>query len=452
MDNSSPVETLVRDTTGLSAREVLDLIATRITSGDLPAGTQLPTIRGFAASTGLGTSSVAQVWARLADRGLVTTRRRGGTVVATLSRWPLAGPPRAFEGWSSVDVSSAHPRPDQLPDLRMALDRSLREPSTNSLQREPITALLQQACEATWPFAAQDWVSVSGAAEAVLLSTEAATEAQGLVAVQQPMTSGTLGNFRTLGYTVVGIDCDQDGPLPESVAAALAQGARTFIFQPAGTFSVDSWLSVERVAAIAAVLEPHAHEVWVIEEDVLGPLLTQSAPTFADVLPGRVLRLASFCRAFGLDLRTTVLGGSRELIERVRKLRSHGILAQSRILQNALAHLLTDDEALTLVRTAAQQYAARASALTRALGERDVPTLTPPGKFVVWLPAENEDEALAELANRGVVLGHSNRTFVTPPTPALIRIGTPQLPENPELIQELADLLASASRAALLAS
>lgn len=446
------VTRLLREVRGLAVRDVVEMVSNRITAGDLPPGTQLPTIREFAATTGLGTSSVANVWATLVERGLVETRRRGGTVVTPPPvKWPTAGQPRPFDGWSGLDLSTAHPRPEQLPDLREALRRSLLTPDTNSLQREPITDLLRQACEAEWPFVAQDWAAVGGAAEAMLLTAEAATEPGGAIAIQQPTTAGTVGNLRVLGFQLVGVDSDRHGPRPDSLAEAMDRGAHTFVYQPTGSFSVESDLTQARLAELGAVLTKYA-DVWVLEEDILGPLSLTAPMSMESLLPERVVRIASFCRAFGLDLRTTVLGGCRELIERVRRLRSHGILAQSRILQNALGHLLFDADARAFAATAAAGYAARAAMLTDALYRLDVIASSPPGGLVVWVPAENEDETLAELASRGVVLGHSSRTFVTPPQPALVRVATPQLPDDQDLITELARMLATASRAALLAS
>lgn len=450
--SAEAADRLVRDVRGLPVRDIVDLVSNRIIAGDLPPGTQLPTIREFAAATGLGTSSVANVWSTLVERGLVTTRRRGGTVVNPPPvKWPTSGDRRPFDGWAGVDLTTAHPSPEQLPDLRPALHRSLMMSDTNSLQREPIADLLRQACEAEWPFDAQDWVAVGGAAEAMLLAAEAATEPGGLVAIQQPTTSGTVGNLRALGFELVGVDSDRHGPLPGSLAEAMGRGARTFVYQPAGSFSVESELTQARLVELAAVLSRYA-DIWVLEEDILGPLNPMAPLSMASLLAGRVVRIASFCRAFGLDLRTTVLGGSRELVERVRRLRSHGILAQSRILQNALAHLLLDVDARALVATAAAGYATRAAELTDALRRLDVTALSPPGGLVVWVPTENEDETLAELASRSVVLGHSSRTFVTTPVPALVRVATPQLPADSNLITELARMLATASRAALLAS
>jgi DNA-binding transcriptional MocR family regulator len=206
-----------------------------------------------------------------------------------------------------------------------------------------------------------------------------------------------------------------------------------------------------RRAALGAVGCTLAPAEWVLEEDVVGALAPLRPLRLGELLPGRVVRVTSFCRAYGLDLRTTVVGGARDVVLGVRRLRSHGILAQSRILQNALAHLLVTSSVGELVADSGRWYAARAADLAAALGRHDVPTSVPPGGLVVWLRAENEDEALAELGARGIVLTPSSRTFVALPRPAWLRVATPQLPADPERVEELADILANAARGALLA-
>ncbi|WP_020014865.1 aminotransferase class I/II-fold pyridoxal phosphate-dependent enzyme [Promicromonospora sukumoe] len=445
---------LIASVRGVSGPALAEQLTEWIEQGVLAPGTRLPTIEEVAHASGLGRSTVAGTWSLLVDRGLVTTRRRGGTIVSGPTgapTWPRAGEAPVFAGWSSVDLSSAHPTTDRLPDLLEAFAHSLREPQTNSLRREAITPALLDAVRQDWPFDAAEWVTVSGAGEATLLTAEAATAPGGLIAVQEPAVSGTIGNLRSVGFEVVGVASDAAGPLPDALERALAAGARTFVYQPGGEFSLEGGVTTARLAELAAVLTEHTPDAWVLEEDVLGPLAPVRPPSLGELLPGRVVRITSFCRAFGLDLRTTVVGGARDVVLGVRRLRSHGILAQSRILQNALAYLLATPSVGTLVADSGRWYADRGRDLARALAARDVRTATPPGGLVVWLRAENEDEALVELGARGIVLTPSSRTFVTPPRPAWLRVATPQIPADPERVEELAEALAGAARGALLA-
>jgi GntR family transcriptional regulator len=54
----------------------------QIEPGELPPGTQLPTVRRLAADLGLAPNTVARTYRELEQAGLVQTARRRGTVVA----------------------------------------------------------------------------------------------------------------------------------------------------------------------------------------------------------------------------------------------------------------------------------------------------------------------------------------------------------------------------------
>lgn len=57
-------------------------IATRAASGDLPAGTRLPTVRALATELGLAANTVAKAYRALETDGVVTTEGRRGTTVS----------------------------------------------------------------------------------------------------------------------------------------------------------------------------------------------------------------------------------------------------------------------------------------------------------------------------------------------------------------------------------
>lgn len=56
-------------------------LAARVTSGELVAGTRLPTVRRLADDLGLAVNTVARAYRELEAAGLVETRGRAGTVV-----------------------------------------------------------------------------------------------------------------------------------------------------------------------------------------------------------------------------------------------------------------------------------------------------------------------------------------------------------------------------------
>lgn len=62
--------------------QVRSQIAALITSGTLSSGQRLPTVRDLAADLGIAVGTVARAYRELEQLGLVTSRRRLGTVVS----------------------------------------------------------------------------------------------------------------------------------------------------------------------------------------------------------------------------------------------------------------------------------------------------------------------------------------------------------------------------------
>jgi GntR family transcriptional regulator len=62
--------------------QIRSQIAAYVHAGVLPEGTRLPAMRALAADLGVATGTVARAYAELESAGVVTSRRRTGTVVA----------------------------------------------------------------------------------------------------------------------------------------------------------------------------------------------------------------------------------------------------------------------------------------------------------------------------------------------------------------------------------
>ena len=62
--------------------QIRSQIAVQASSGELPPGTRLPTVRALAAELGVAANTVARAYRELEHVGVVTTRGRAGTVVS----------------------------------------------------------------------------------------------------------------------------------------------------------------------------------------------------------------------------------------------------------------------------------------------------------------------------------------------------------------------------------
>ncbi|WP_186329460.1 aminotransferase class I/II-fold pyridoxal phosphate-dependent enzyme [Agrococcus jejuensis] len=411
-----------------------------IGDGTIPAGSRLPTIRDLAAAFGVSVGTVADAWGALRERGLVETRRRGGTHV-------VAPDASEFTGWASLDLLLASPDQALQPRMDGAIVQAMRARGVNAWGREQMVEPLRAAVAPRWPFAAEAWMTAGGGTEGLWLATVAAIEPGRPVAVEEPAPPGYLASLADLGVEVIGIPVDDDGPLPDALRAALDAGAAAFVHQPGGPFSTRHALSEARVDELVAVLEDA--DASIVEDDSLGPLSAVPVRTLGAALPHRTIRVLAFCRAYGLDLRTSVLGGAAHLVERAVRARSGGLASNSRILQHALAALLVDQDAVSVVDRARIRYGARvalASAAMRAAGLR---VEVGPGSHVLWVEVPDESAAAIALSRRGIVVDVGATSFVTAQATQRLRISAAQLPEDEALLAELADLVARAASGAL---
>lgn len=74
-------------------------IAGHVLGGLLPLGSRLPTMRALAADLGVAVGTVARAYAELEAAGLVTSRRRTGTVIT-------GGPPARSAGEERVHLAA----------------------------------------------------------------------------------------------------------------------------------------------------------------------------------------------------------------------------------------------------------------------------------------------------------------------------------------------------------
>lgn len=420
-----------------SADQIETVVADLIREGALAAGTRLPTIRDLAHGSDLSTRAIVSAWSSLRGDGLIETNRRGGTVVVDTAS-------SARPGWADRDLLTGSPDYALQPDLADAMLAGVRSDHLNRPRRDYITDRLREAVVHTWPFAAESFVAAGGGSEGLLLAVEAAASPGELVAVEEPVIPGFLDTLEDVGYRVVGIRADEDGVCARSLAEVLALQPAVIVLQPEGAYSADGTLSASRTDEIAEVLAAADTRPWIVEDDAVGPLADEQAPSLGARFPDQTVRVRSYCKAYGMDIKTCVIGGSAHLIDRAIRLRVHGIAANSRILQNALAHLVTDAAADAVVDTARTRYAGRRNALRSALADRGVTAHAGPNSLVVWVEVRDETGALLELARRGINVGSGARSYVAGGG-GLLRIAVPQLPDAPAAVAELADAVAGAA-------
>jgi DNA-binding transcriptional MocR family regulator len=425
-----------------SARAIAAHLAALIRSGELAAGARLPTVRALAAALQVSPATVAEAWARLRRSRAITARGRRGTVVVG----PPAPPRPAryervglFGSKLSLDLSLMAPDHALLPDLDAALAAAVRGRALNEYARVAITPELEQRVRPSWPFPPERMVSVSGGFEGLQLLTTAAVRPGERVAVEDPTTPRLFDILELVGAEPIAVACDDAGPRPQALAEALRRHCAAFILQPRAQSPCGHALTAERAERLAGLLAPSS--TLVIENDSMAPLSTEPPISLAAWLPQQTALIRSFSKSHGPDLRIAVVGGPGDVIDRTHRLQMFGAGWASRVLQNALGHLLADPGSRATVERARREYAQRRHRLVRELSERGVAVGNRDG-MSLWIPVADEQEALVTLAAGGIAAGPGSRFWLRADRTDHIRVSISRVRSG---FASLADSLATAA-------
>lgn len=439
-------ETLARHLSERSPNGIAEQVRELISAGTLSGGMRLPTVRDLATEIGVSVGTIAQAWSLLRESNLVETRRRGGTRI--VEPGDVGGP--NFRSWSGVDLLHCSPDQRLLPSLEEGLVRSLKQPPLHSWSRDHILPELQRAVEKKLGHHPEgvrprSFAAVSSGTEGLWLATRSVTSSGDRIAVEEPASPGYLSVPKSLGLHTIGIPVDEHGPVPEALRQALDAGAVAFVHSPGGAFSPRHILSPERAQELAEVLRP-SPETVIIEEDPLGPLAeTPFAQSLDALLPERTLRVIGFERAYGMDLRTAVMTGPKQLIAGAIAERSGGVSSNSRILQNTLAFLLRDPSAARRLGSARTRYANRRRMALEAFTEAGLTAHAGPSSWAIWVQVPDERTAALTLSAQGIVTDVGTSSHMTDQPTGLLRISCAQLPEDRDLLDGLAQLILGAT-------
>lgn len=381
-----------------SAVELTERIETDIARGHIEGGDRLPSIREMAEALSLAPNTVATAYRRLADRGVIVSRGRAGTFV--LDRPPLAVHRSLSIPRGSVDLGSGSPDPRLLPSL----DRFVTHtgPSTSYID-PPILSELTAAGRAWLAGQGLDvnrLMVTSGALDAIERVLSAHLRPGDAVAVEQPGWSAVTDLVAALGLRAVGIEIDQAGMIPSALAARLS-GVEAVIVTPRAQNPIGAAIDSDRRDELADVLAT-VDDVLVIEDDHAGPIA--GAPLHPLGRRRRWAFVQSVAKALGPDLRLALVTGDDLTLDRVSGRFGIGPGWVSRILQRAVASMMTDQEVVALLEEAAAEYGRRRVALSAALREAGFADATGRSGLNVWTTVPSEDSAITGAAEAGFIV------------------------------------------------
>lgn len=387
-----------------SVKGIAAATAALIREGEIPVGTHLPAVRPLAERLGVSPATVSAAWGQLKRQKVIAGKGRSGVWVCGDNVTPR---PVRFEKIGNygnnirADLALSSPDPALLPDLSQAMLQGITCPLLNSYQRDAIAQPLLDAVMPRWPYAAEAWLATDGGFDAMNGIVQTLFSPGEKVIIEDPTATRLLDMLDNIGAEILPLPCDEQGPLPGALAKLLNKGATAMIYQPRTHSATGNTVSEARSEALAQVLTDS--KALIIEDDGIGELSAHPVWSLGRYFPERTLHVRSFSKAYGPDLRLAVLSGPQDLIRRIQSWRNFGASWTSRILQQAVAWMMTDDTTQQQIQRAKAVYASRRHQLTEALAARGLPLPQRDG-LSIYLPVQSEQFAMITLAARGIAV------------------------------------------------
>ncbi|MEU9040274.1 MULTISPECIES: PLP-dependent aminotransferase family protein [unclassified Kitasatospora] len=430
-------------------RLIADLVAADIADGRLRPGQQLPTQRAFARSRGIANSTAGRVYRELARRGLTVGEVGRGTFVragrgADGGLVALAEPTAA-----PVDLELNYPVvPGQSELLAGGLAPLLRADALGEALR-PIGAAGTGAARRAFAgllstgsreFDAADLLFAGNGRQAVAGALSALVppgQRLGVEALTYPVVKAVA---ERLGIRLVPLAVDEDGLLPDAVAAAhRAAPLRAVYLQP--RLQNPLGVSLPRERAVALAEELRRLDLPVVEDAIWSFLRPELTP-LAALAPERTVLVDSLSKRLAPGLTTGFAVVPAALRDPVAgALRSAGWTPSGFALEAAVRWI--GDGTLAAVEAAKRADAAARQLLAREVlaGQR---LRADPCSYYLWweLPGAWRAETFVAAAARAGVSVTPATAFAVDPrrSPSAVRVGlaSPPLPVLARALETLA--------------
>ncbi|MBB6487297.1 PLP-dependent aminotransferase family protein [Rhizobium lusitanum] len=410
-----------------------------IRAGALPVGTKLPPIRDLAFALGISPATLSEAWSELRRQKIISGRGRNGTWVSgdRFINQPARLASAGHYGDHVLDLTSAGPDVQLLPQLEAAMAYGASAANLNSYERSRILPELEAAVRKTWPYEPEALLATNGGYNAVYTLINALVMPGAAVAIEDPTGMRLLDILEDRGARIIPVRCDEEGPLASSLEEAMKYRPVAFVFQPRLHSVTGQSVSATRMAKLAEILRDK--DTLIVEDDGVADISAAPRQSMGHLYPDRVIHILSFSKTHGPDLRLAVLSSSRAIVDQIQSYRSFSAGWTSRILQSAAAWLLRDPATEACLDHARNVYAKRRAALIDALGEREVPALHGAG-LCAWIPISSEPFAMVTLAARGIAVSPGAKFSILPSSH--LRVVTATLSER---LEEVADAIALAA-------
>jgi DNA-binding transcriptional MocR family regulator len=444
---------IINKTAGPVYLAIADALQVDIRAGRLKPGVRLPPQRALAEALGIDFTTVTRAYAEARKRGLVEGRVGQGTYVSESRITRRQGPTAS----GLVDMSMNLPPRFDDETLTARMWRGISElEASDGLDlllryQHPGGAIRDREAGADWlagrlPGIGPERILVCPGAQGALLAVTSMMTAPGDIVCAEALTyPGFLSVAAHLRLTVVGVEIDDKGLIPEAFEQiCVSKRPKALYCNPTINNPTTITMPLSRRKAILDIAA--RYDVAIIEDDAYGALPVKPVAPLAALAPERVYHIAGLAKCLSPALRIAYLA----VPDLRAATRLAGIIRATSAMASPLSAAIasrwiedgTAEAVLAAIRLESKERQAIAAELLPA-----VHLLADPEGFHTWLRlplAWSRGEFTARLRSAGIGVVASD-AFALGPAPEAVRLGLGAAENHDHLCQSLgivADLLA----------
>lgn len=397
-------------------------ISCAIRAGILEPGTRLPPQREMAQKLGVSLQTVSRAYDELAREKYIQGEIGRGTFV------------RAFQPHEPTPFRTI-PSPDSIVELSIykqvlgdihetCLKNALKSLS-NDIPQDVFSSFRPNQGISRHIQTGIDWLKLCGVfaqREQVIITngvTQATTTA--LLSITNPgdtIVTEAIGHHSlaslcaNLGIKIIGLELDDDGIIPDAFENACKCGDIKALYLIPNLANPTVYLmSEKRRLEIARIADNH--NVFILENDVLGPLVTNKPRSFAEIIPERTFYMTSFSKCLMPGLRTGYLVIPQGYLQLVRARQLMTAWMATPLVAEIVSRWVQDGTARKLILWQREALQQRNRLATQILGNRGIRCHS--NALHLWLPLSGRwrpDPFTAQLMSQGIAVAPSDPFLV----------------------------------------
>ena len=418
-------------------KAVVDRYAQAIRSGQLPAGSRLPTHRTLAAGERISLATATRVYRELEEMGLVSGETGRGTFVRDLALPPGHGVDQQVVAADVVDLNFNYPSlPAQGDALREALrqlamagdiDSHLRyQPHAGRLAERDIIAR-HLTCQHFAPDA-ENVLIVNGAQHGLAVTVMGLLRPGDVVAVDALTYSGFKVLAALYHLELAAIPCRPEGPDLQALHTLCQQRRVRAVYTMPTLHNPLGWVLNAGQRQVLADLA-RQHDLLIIEDAAYARLVSRPPPPVVSYAPERTVYVTGFSKNIATGLRVgVVISPPRYRPEIERAIRA--TTWNTPTLISSLICAWIEDGTVARFETQKRQDARQRQQVAREV-LCGLPVVSHPDSYFVWLPLGEESRA-DRLANarmeRRISVSTAEPFCVSATIPQALRIALGSVP------------------------